>query len=68
MKLEELPDWHFEVQETSANVYKVTGVDYAGRTVERRGLDPEALLKEAKQDALEITERDNRKGPAKASP
>jgi hypothetical protein len=58
MKFEELPGWDFKVQETSMNVYKVTGVDPAGRSVERQGLDPETLLEEAKQDALEIKRRD----------
>ncbi len=58
MKFEELPDWNFEVRETSANVYKVTGIDSAGRSVERQGIDPEILLEEAKKDAHIITVRD----------
>ncbi|MCP4609307.1 MAG: hypothetical protein GY845_11395 [Planctomycetes bacterium] len=58
MKFEELPDWSFEVIETSANVYKVKGIDLVGRSVERQGLDPETLLEEAKQDAHKITERE----------
>lgn len=56
MKFEELPDWTFEVQETSANVYKVTGTDSAGRSVERQGLDPEVLLQDAKRDAIEMSQ------------
>ena len=59
MKFEELPDWEFEVEETSANVFKVIGTDTAGRSVERVGFDPDALLEEAKQDALEIVERND---------
>lgn len=55
MKFEELPDWNFDVQETSANVYKVTGSDSAGRRVERQGLDPDELLRKAKEDAIRIT-------------
>jgi hypothetical protein len=55
VRFEELPDWTFEVQETSANVYKVTGFDSAGRSVTRQGLDPETLLLEAKKDALEVS-------------
>ena len=58
MKFEELPDWDFDVQETSANVYKVTGADVAGRSVERVGLDPDELLEEAKQDAIQIINRE----------
>lgn len=57
MKFEELSNWNFEVRETSANVYKVTGFDSEGRRVERQGLDPDELLEEAKQDALEILKR-----------
>lgn len=54
MKFKELPDWNFEVRETSANVYKVTGIDSVGRSVERQGINPESLLEEAKQDARKI--------------
>ena len=56
MKFDELPDWTFEVRETSANVYTVTGTDSAGRSVERQGLDPDALLEEVKADAIQMTE------------
>lgn len=55
MNFEELPNWTFEVDETSANVYRVVGSDSAGRTVERQGLDPEALLKQVKADAVGLT-------------
>lgn len=55
MKYEELPAWTFDVRETSANVCKVTGTDSAGRSFERQGLDPEALLEEAKADAIQMT-------------
>ena len=58
MKFDALPKWDFEVCETSANVYKVTGSDSAGRSVERQGLDPDSLLEEAKQDALSMMKRD----------
>ena len=61
MKFEELPNWTFEVLEVSANVYRVTGSDSAGRSVERQGLNPDVLLDEAKQDALEILKRDGGK-------
>jgi len=57
MKFEELPDWDFDVQEISSNVYKVTGTDVAGRSVDRIGLDPDELLKEAKQDAIQMINR-----------
>lgn len=60
MKFEELPSWDFNVQETSANVYKVTGVDLRGRTVERQGVDLEIILEDVKRDALEINGQDER--------
>jgi len=54
MKFEELPDWNFEVLETSANVYRVTGIDSHQRKVERQGLDPDALLEAVKKEVFEI--------------
>jgi hypothetical protein len=47
----EIPGWSFDVDEVSANVYKVTAVDGAGRTFEKTGIDPDAVLEEAKQYA-----------------
>jgi hypothetical protein len=61
MKFEEFPNWTFKVLEVSASVYRVTGYDSAGRSVERQGLDPDVLLDEAKQDAIEILKRDGKK-------
>ena len=55
----ELPGWSFEVDETSANVFKVIGRDESGRSVERTGFDPDKLLEEAKRDALEIVGKSN---------
>ena len=54
MKVSELTNWNFKIQETSMNVYKVIGVDVMGRSVERQGVDPETLLEEAKQDAIKL--------------
>lgn len=48
------PGWSFEVEEVSAGVYRVRGADKAGRTVERSGTDPEALLQRCKLDAAEM--------------
>jgi hypothetical protein len=58
MKFDELPDWVFDVQETSANVYRVTGRDILGRSVERHGIDPEALLQEAREYAIQLEKDD----------
>jgi hypothetical protein len=48
--------WVFEVEEVSANVYRVTGHDAQGRNVARTGTDPDALLAQCKQDAIEVSE------------
>jgi hypothetical protein len=47
----EIPGWNFEVDEVSAGVYKVSGKDELGRSVEMTGTDPDALLEESKKYA-----------------
>lgn len=47
--------WKFKTEEISAGVYKVTGVDEMGRSVEAVGIDPDALLEECKKSALRIS-------------
>lgn len=56
-KTDQLRDWEFKVDEISANVYRVTGVDRKGRNVERTGIDPEMLLSECKADAMKLSRR-----------
>ncbi len=53
----ELPGWTFDVDEVSAGVFRVRGGDQAGRTVETRGVDPDAVLEECKNSALRIQAR-----------
>ena len=38
----ELKEWSFQIDEISANVYRVWGVDPLGRRVEKVGDDPKA--------------------------
>ena len=57
MDTRELPSWTFEIEEVSAGVYRVTGRDRAGRTVESCGEDPDAILAEAKAAAAVIDDR-----------
>ena len=52
--VELLKDWTFKIDEISANVYRVQGVDSLGRSVERTGTNPEKLLADCKTDALEL--------------
>jgi hypothetical protein len=49
--LPELPDWKFEIDEISAGVYRVRGVDKDGRSVEATGTDEDALLEECRRSA-----------------
>lgn len=60
VKFDDLPGWDFKLQETSMNIYKVTGVHFRGITVEREGVDLEILLEDIKRDALGINGRDER--------
>lgn len=43
--------WFFQMVEVSNGVWRVEGKDHWGRTVTRHGTDPDALLRECKQDA-----------------
>jgi hypothetical protein len=50
----DLPGWQFEVEEVSANAYRVRGHDQAGRSIELSGtLDPAPLIEEARRWAFE---------------
>jgi hypothetical protein len=49
-----LTDWSFSVGEGSAGVYRASGIDAAGRTVEARGTDPDVTLEKCKRAAFEI--------------
>ena len=48
---DDLPDWSFEVDEVSTNVYEVTGTDTPGHRVQMKGTDPDELLWNARQSA-----------------
>jgi hypothetical protein len=52
-----LPGWTFEVEEISAGVYRVRGVDRAGRSVEQTGTDPDAVLEECRRWAARYVAR-----------
>ena len=46
-----LLQWSFEVEEISAGVYRVRGVDDKGHSVESIGTDADDLLKDCKHKA-----------------
>ncbi len=48
------PGWYFDVDEVSANVFKVCARDTLGRSTEKTGTDPDALLEECHQSAREM--------------
>jgi len=54
LDFKELPDWLFEVEEVSIGVYRISGRDRAGRSVEATGIDPDNLLERCKSDALQV--------------
>jgi hypothetical protein len=54
---QDISDWSFSVDEVSAGVYRVKGIDSAGSTVETTGTDPDAALEKCKRAAAEMTER-----------
>ncbi len=51
---DELPQWTFEMDEVSANVYEVIGVDKLGHRVQVKGLDLDILLQNARDLAKKI--------------
>jgi len=54
---EALPGWTFRIEEVSAGVYQIQGSDRQGRSVARRGTDPDVLLAQCKQDAAAIQQK-----------
>ena len=56
----DVPGWTFDIEEVSANVYEVIGVDTAGHRVEAKGTDPEQLLADARTNAKRILEASRR--------
>ena len=53
---QDVPGWTFEIEEVSANVYEVTGMDRGGHRVQVKGTDPDALLEDARKSAKKIRE------------
>jgi hypothetical protein len=49
------PGWEFHIDEVSANVFVVRASDGAGRTIEKTGIDPDALLEECRQEVKQTS-------------
>jgi len=54
MKIPQLPDWNYTVEEISMGCYQVKGVDSQGRIVDLTGTDPEKLIQEFIKSAKQI--------------
>ncbi len=50
----ELPGWVFDVTEVAVGVHHVLCRDCAGRNIAVTGLDPDALIEECRQAALDL--------------
>jgi hypothetical protein len=54
LEFQDVPGWRFTVDEVSAGVYKVNGIDEAKHSVERVGTDPDLLIEDCKEYAKMI--------------
>lgn len=64
VNIENLPNWTFQIDETSAGVYKLIARHALGCSIELTGADPDRILDEAKRSANEIEDQLRRKaGP-----
>jgi len=50
----DLPEWNFELDEVSANVYEVVGMDKLGHRVSSTGIDLEKIIEQCKRNAKNI--------------
>jgi len=50
----DLPEWEFELDEVSANVYEVVGTDKSGHRVSSKGLNLDEIIEQCKKDAKAI--------------
>jgi hypothetical protein len=55
IKVDELPDWQFDVDEISAGVYEVVGEDINGHRITQKGTDPDQLLNLCKDKAIQLS-------------
>jgi hypothetical protein len=61
-RMPEFPTWLFQIRESSANLYRLTGKDeLSGATVDLAGPDPDELLREAQTSVKQINEATARK-------
>ena len=51
-----LKGWYFKIEELSAGVYAVEGIDLSGRKVSRQGTDSDGILAMCLDDAKQMKE------------
>ena len=53
-KYDDLPTWHFDIDEVSANVYEVVGRSELAHKVSAKGEDVDHLIEQCRKAAHEI--------------
>ncbi|MDM3871861.1 hypothetical protein QSV34_10915 [Porticoccus sp. W117] len=53
-EFKELPNWRFDMEEVSANVYTVIAKNSEGGSISKTGVDLDELIEECKKDALRL--------------
>lgn len=53
-KFKNLPEWEFELDEVSANVYEIVGINKSGHKISFKGLELDELIEQCKKKAIEI--------------
>jgi hypothetical protein len=54
IKVDDLPNWNFDIKEISVNVYRVQAEHKSGARVDLTGTDPDNLIQRAKESANAI--------------
>lgn len=68
VQMPDVPGWSFTVEEVSAGVYRVRGVDRSGRSVEKTGTEPEEILAELQEAAARMMASPGPRGPGGGQP
>ena len=50
VNVDKLPEWLFDIEEISANVYRVWALGPEGQSLEVQGLDPDSLINQCVND------------------
>lgn len=53
-KFSDLPNWKFDIDEVSANVYEIIGIDTTGEKISFKGYDLDEIIDQSRERAKEI--------------